>query len=39
MAELFGFKISRKKEEGGTSFTAPTSDDGAIDIAGGRYRK
>ena len=37
MAELFGFKINRKKEEGGTSFTAPTSDDGAIDIAGGGF--
>ena len=34
MAELFGYKITKSKEEGGTSFTAPTSDDGAIDIAG-----
>ena len=37
MAELFGFKISKKKEEGGVSFTAPTSDDGTIDIAGGGF--
>ncbi len=37
MAELFGFKISKKKEEGGVSFTAPTSDDGTVDIAGGGF--
>ena len=38
MAELFGYKISKSKgEEGGTSFTAPTSDDGAVDIAGGGF--
>jgi len=38
MAELFGYKISKsKEEEGGTSFTAPTSDDGAVDIAGGGF--
>ena len=37
MAELFGYKITKSKEEGGTSFTAPTSDDGAIDIAGGGF--
>ena len=37
MAELFGYKITKSKEEGGISFTAPTSDDGAIDIAGGGF--
>ena len=37
MAELFGYKITKSKEEGGTSFTAPTSDYGAIDIAGGGF--
>ena len=37
MAELFGYKISKSKEEGGTSFTAPSSDDGAVDIAGGGF--
>jgi hypothetical protein len=38
MAEFFGYKISKsKEEEGGTSFTAPTSDDGAVDIAGGGF--
>ena len=37
MAELFGFRISKKKEEGGVSFTAPTSDDGTVDIAGGGF--
>ena len=37
MAELFGYKITKSKEEGGTSFTAPPSDDGAIDIAGGGF--
>ena len=37
MAELFGYKISKSKEEGGTSFTAPTSDDGAVDIAAVSY--
>ena len=38
MAELFGYKISKSKdEEGGTSFIAPSSDDGATDIAGGGF--
>ena len=38
MAELFGFKISRKKEEAeAISFTAPTSDDGTVDIAGAGF--
>ena len=37
MAELFGFKITKAQEEGGESFTAPTSDDGAFDIAGAGF--
>ncbi len=39
MAELFGFKITRTKDEGGNeqSFTLPTPDDGAIDVAGGGF--
>ena len=37
MAELFGFTITRKKEEGGATFTLPTSDDGAEDIAQGGF--
>ena len=37
MAELFGFTITRKKEERGASFTLPTSDDGAEDIAQGGF--
>ncbi len=37
MAELFGFTITRKKEEEGASFTLPTSDDGAEDIAAGGF--
>ena len=37
MAELFGFTITRKKDEGGASFTLPTSDDGAVDIAQGGF--
>ena len=37
MAELFGFTITRKKDEGGASFTLPTSDDGAEDIAQGGF--
>ena len=36
MAELFGFTITRKKEQG-ASFTLPTSDDGAEDIAQGGF--
>lgn len=38
MAELFGFKISRKNEEEGVvTFTSPSSDDGTIDIPGGGF--
>ena len=37
MAELFGFTITRKKDEGGASFTLPTSEDGAEDIAHGGF--
>ena len=36
MAELFGFKITRAKDEG-ESFTLPTSDDGTIEVAGGGF--
>ena len=36
MAELFGFKITRAKEEEGSrdGFTTPSSDDGAIEVSG-----
>ena len=38
MAELFGFKISRKKEdEDIVSFTSPSSDDGTLEIQGGGF--
>ena len=40
MAELFGFKITRKDEEtkgSEQSFTLPTPDDGTIDVAGGGF--
>ena len=37
MAELFGFTITRKKDSEGASFTLPTSDDGAEDIAHGGF--
>ena len=38
MAELFGFKISRKKEEEDiVSFTSPSSDDGTLEIPGGGF--
>ena len=37
MADLFGFTITRKKDSGGASFTLPTSDDGAEDIAQGGF--
>ena len=37
MAELFGFRIQRVKDVGGETFTSPTSDDGAIDVAGGGF--
>ena len=36
MAELFGFKITRSKDEG-ESFTLPSSDDGTIELAGGGF--
>ena len=40
MAELFGFTIQKAQKDMGLSgktFTDPTSDDGAIDIAGGGF--
>jgi hypothetical protein len=40
MAELFGFKITRANQgKGGDGFTAPTSDDGTLDVVsgGGHY--
>jgi len=40
MAQLFGFQIQRatKEVEGGEkTFTTPTPDDGAIDVAGGGF--
>ena len=40
MAELFGFKIERSKGNDGVvepSFTAPSPDDGSIDVAGGGF--
>ena len=40
MAELFGFKITRKDQGGGSDgFTAPASDDGTLDVisGGGHY--
>ena len=38
MAELFGFKISRKNdEEDVVSFTSPSSDDGTLEIPGGGF--
>ena len=37
MADLFGFTITRKKDSEGASFTLPTSDDGAEDIAQGGF--
>ena len=40
MAELFGFKIERSKGNDGVvepSFTAPSPDDGTIDVAGGGF--
>ena len=36
MGELFGFKITRSKDEG-ESFTLPSSDDGTIELAGGGF--
>ncbi len=39
MAELFGFRIERPKNDGGSevSFATPTPDDGTIDVAGGGF--
>ena len=40
MAELFGFKITRSSQDGGSDgFTAPASDDGTLDVVsgGGHY--
>ena len=37
MADLFGFTITRKKDSGGASFTLPSIDDGAEDIAQGGF--
>ena len=39
MAELFGFRIERPKKDEGSipSFTAPTPDDGTLDMAGGGF--
>jgi hypothetical protein len=40
MAELFGFSIQKAKKDAGSrekTFTDPTSDDGAIEIAGGGF--
>ena len=38
MAELFGFRFERiKDDKGGEKFTAPTSNDGAIDLSGGGF--
>ena len=39
MAELFGFRIERPKKDKGDVpwFITPTSDDGAVDVAGGSF--
>ena len=37
MADLFGFTITRKKDSGGASFTLPSIEDGAEDIAQGGF--
>ena len=39
MAELFGVRIERPKKDEGSipSFTAPTPDDGTLDMAGGGF--
>jgi 5S rRNA maturation endonuclease (ribonuclease M5) len=38
MAELFGFKFERiKDDKGGEKFTAPSSNDGTIDLSGGGF--
>ena len=38
MAELFGFRFERiKDDKGGEKFTAPSSNDGTIDLSGGGF--
>ena len=38
MAELFGFRFEKiKDDKGSDKFTPPTPDDGTIDIAGGGF--
>ena len=38
MAELFGFRFERAKDQGSEqTFTSPTPDDGTIDVAGGGF--
>ena len=38
MAELFGFKFERIKDtKGSEKFTAPSLDDGTVDVAGGGF--
>ena len=38
MAELFGFRLARVKDQGSEQpFTSPTPDDGTLDIAGGGF--
>ena len=38
MAELFGFRITKKTDEKDiVSFTSPSSDDGTIEIPGGGF--
>ena len=38
MAELFGFRLERVKDQGSEqTFTSPTPDDGTLDIAGGGF--
>ena len=38
MAELFGFKFERiKDDKGSEKFTAPSSNDGTIDLSGGGF--
>ena len=38
MAELFGFRLERVKDQGSEqTFTSPTPDDGTVDVAGGGF--
>jgi len=38
MAELFGFRLERVKDQGSeATFTSPTPDDGTLDVAGGGF--